>query len=112
MNQKLKKNLIFLGIAIGASMILTLVITGFSWSFSVFSDMLSYAGFLVFIIGAITASNMSNWFSGRKHKINDRYSPEDKEKREKRYSQKLIDGWITIGSAAVIILLSMIAVRL
>jgi len=112
MKAKLKKNGIFLGASIVVSIIMTLVVTGFSWSFKTFSDMLSYAGFIVFVIGAFTAANMSNWFSGRKSKLNDRYSPEDKAKREKRYGEKILDGWFTIGVAGLIILLSMLAVRL
>jgi hypothetical protein len=112
MKAKLKKNGIFLGVSIVAAIIMTLLVTGFSWSFKTFSDVLSYAGFLVFAIGAVTAANMSNWFSGRKSKLNDRYSPEDKAKREIRYGEKILDGWMTIGTAGMIILLSMLAVRL
>jgi len=112
MKQKLIKNGLILGIAIIISIIFTVAVAGFGWSFKTFSDMLTYAGIVVMGFGAYTASNMSNLFSGVKRNLNERYSPEEKKKKEEIAKAKLIDGWMMLATGAIILVLSVLVVKI
>lgn len=112
MKQKLMKNGLVLSIAIIISIILTVAVAGFGWSFKTFSDMLTYAGIVVMGYGAYTASNMSNLFSGMKRNMNERYSPEEKKEKEDIAKAKLVDGWLMLANGAIILILSILVVRI
>jgi len=112
MKQKLMKNGLILSIAIIISVIFTVAVAGFGWSFKTFSDMLTYAGIVVMGYGAYTASNMSNLFSGMKRNMNERYSPEEKKEKEKIAKAKLVDGWLMLANGAIILILSILVIRI
>lgn len=112
MKQKLMKNGLILSIAIIISIILTVAVAGFGWSFRTFSDMLTYAGIVVMGYGAYTASNMSNLFSSMKRNMNERYSPEEKKEKEDITKSKLVDGWLMLATGAIIMILSILVVRI
>lgn len=112
MKQKLVKNGMILGTAIIISIIFTLAVTGFSWSFKSFSDMLTYSGVVVLGYGAYVASNMSNMFSRFKPNLNERYSPDEKLEKENLLKVKLTDGWMILATGTVIIILSILVVKI
>ncbi|MBI9011204.1 MAG: hypothetical protein JEZ08_03170 [Clostridiales bacterium] len=112
MKQKLMKNGLILSIAIIISVIFTVAVAGFGWSFKTFSDMLTYAGIVVMGYGAYTASNMSNLFSGMKRNMNERYSKEEKKEKEDIAKAKLVDGWLMLATGAIIMILSVLVVRI
>ena len=112
MKQKLMKNGLILGIAIIISVIMTVAVAGFGWSFKTFSDMLTYAGVVVMGYGAYTASNMSNLFSGMKRNMNERFSPEEKKEKEDIAKAKLVDGWLMLANGVIILILSVLVVRI
>jgi len=112
MKEKLIKNGIIFGVAVVISVILTLAVTGFSWSFRTFSDMLTYSGIVIFAYGAYVAANLSNMFSGLKKNLNERYSPEEKKEKERVANSKLVDGWLMVATGAILFAISVLVVRI
>lgn len=111
MKEKLIKNGIIFCVAVIVSVVLTLAVTGFSWSFRTFSDMLTYSGIVVFAYGAYVAANLSNMFSGLKKNLNERYSPEEKKEKERLANSKLVDGWLMVATGAILFAISVLVVR-
>jgi len=111
MKEKIIKNSLIFASAIIVSIILTIAVAGFGWSFRTFSDMLSYSAIVVLGYGAYTASNMSNLFTGMKRNLNERYSSDEKKAKDDLAKAKLIDGWMMIGTGGILLVLSMIAIR-
>ncbi len=112
MKDKLIKNGIIFGVAVVVSIIFTLAVTGFGWSFRTFSDMLTYSGIVIFAYGAYVAANLSNMFSGFKRNLNERYSPEEKEEKIRVANAKLLDGWFMVATGTILFVISMLVVRI
>lgn len=109
MKNKLLKN----GMVLAGGFVLAIVLTiVFGWSMKTLSDMLTYCGVAIMAYGAYVASNIASLFSNVKTDINARYSPDQKKDREDLFKKRLIDGWLYLGTGAVLVAVSIIVIRL
>ncbi len=104
------KNGILFGIIIILSSILTIIVTGFSWSFMMFSNILTYLGLAVIAYGTYVASNMSKLFE--KQDLNKKYIKENDEKYNEKIKTKLKIGWVYILTGVLLLILSIIVTKL
>lgn len=109
MKKRLKKN----GIILVSGLIVSIVLTFFfGWSMQMLSNMLTYTGVLIMAYGAYDAANFKGFFSGLKKDINKRYSPDDKDKKERELNKHLIDGWLTLATGIILLGLSVLVVKI
>ena len=109
MKKRLKKN----GIILISGLVLSVALTFFfGWSMTMLSNMLTYTGVGIMAYGAYDAANFKGFFSGLKKDINKRYSPDEKDKKEKELNKHLIEGWLTLATGAILLGLSVLVVRL
>ncbi len=104
------KNAVLFGIVIILSVVLTIIVTGFSWSFTMFSNILTYLGIAVIAHGTYIASNMSKLFE--KKDLNKKYVKENDEKYNEKIKKKLKIGWVYILTGVLLLIVSVIAIKL